>query len=198
MNGSPHHPLDVLTNVGDDDRLGRLDDFDLAAVALQPTEDLGQLVGIDVLLAYQARDQRFRGRGLDDAHDVPRGLDRQADRIERCEKELVRLFWCDELRRDDGDLLPVRRDRIGEQELLAGDGGDPGDQVSDLRIRFEIELDTWRARLKRRARVELADDSRHFGHDEDLRWFYRIDVAVRFHDLRPFIRAQGVATDQPR
>ena len=62
------------------------------------------------------------------------------DRIERAQEQPVGLLGRDQLGRDDGDLLAVGRDGAGQQELLAGDRRDPGDQIAELGVGLQIQL----------------------------------------------------------
>ena len=87
--------------------------------------------------------------------NLPDVLDGQPDRIERAEEQPVRLLGRDQLGRDDRDLLAVGRDGAGQQELLAGDRRDPGDQIAELRVRLEIQLHDPLARRELLAGVEV-------------------------------------------
>ena len=100
---------------------------DVALLALEAVEHLvGQIVGVEVLDAHQpgdvARRRACAGRAptigqrrearlgvLDDAQELARRLDGQADRIEGREEQPVGLLGRDQLGRDDGDLLACWR-----------------------------------------------------------------------------------------
>ena len=93
--------------------------------------------------------------GLDDAQELAHGLDGQAHRLERAQEQPVGLLRRDQLGRDDRDLLAVRRDGAGQQELLAGDRRDPGDEVAELGVGLEVQLHDPLARRELLAGVEV-------------------------------------------
>ena len=153
-----HHAFDVGREVRDDQRvLGREHD-DVALLALDPAQHLRHLVRIDVFDVDQAGHVALAARnvgvlavdrdaahgldlgGLDDALELARVLDGQAGRIERAQEQPVGLLGRDQLGRHDRDLLAVGRDGAGQQELLARDRRDPGDQIAELGVRLQIEL----------------------------------------------------------
>ena len=152
------HAFDVGREVRDDQRvLGREHD-DVALLALDPAQHLRHLVRIDVFDVDQAGHVALAARnvgvlavdrdaahgldlgGLDDALEPARVLDGQAGRIERPQEQPVRLLGRDQLGRHDGHLLAVGRNGAGQQELLAGDRRDPGDQIAELGVRLQIQL----------------------------------------------------------